>query len=379
MSNCRRLARVGISSLCLVLILTLVGHTLGVTSGQGTASGNGSPVVGTSLAEASTQNSLRAPVAAIRLQGESAPGEVVTLRGTDSTGASSYRWIQTHGDPVKIEDPAGSTLRVKIPEQGPPLGFSLVVANSRGMDVASIQFPDRAGNGSLAESRPPHADAGDDQIGIVGRQITLNGSRSEPRNEIGYRWIQIGGPRVRLEMSEGYTYSFVPQAPGIYEFALVVARGSEISPADLITVSIGNPASPFGIDPPRDTPEALQDVARSAIAQVPGGLESGTQLASAFEDVADRMDLYRCYAEVYGELSRRLDAILPSDAVRRGIWDERLFIPLTARIVDGVRRDGLDLRRAETHAEAMTTAQRARLAEMFRTISRGFRATRPGP
>jgi hypothetical protein len=318
-------------------------------------------------------------VASIRLEGESAPGEVVTLMGTESTGASSYRWIQTRGEPVKIEDPAGPTLRVKIPDQGPPLGFSLVVANSRGTDVASVSVPDRAPSGTLAESRPPRADAGDDQIGIVGRQITLNGSRSEPRNEIGYRWIQIGGPRVRLEMSEGYTYSFVPQAPGIYEFALVVARGSEISPADPITVSIGNPASPFGIDPPRDTPEALQDVARSALSQVPGGLESGGSLAAAFEDVADRMDLYRCYAEVYGELSRRLDAILPGDAARRGIWDERLFIPLTARIIDGVRRDGLDLRRAETHAEALTTAQRARLAELFRIISRGFRATRPGP
>lgn len=334
---------------------------------------------GASLAEGTARNASRAPVAVIRLQGVSAPGEVVTLRGTDSTGANSYRWVQTQGKPVKIDDPAGPTLRLKIPEQGPALGFSLAVANSHGIDVASVSVPDRAPNGSLAESHPPHADAGDDQIGIVGRQITLNGSRSEPRNEIGYRWIQIGGPRVRLEMAEGYTYSFVPQAPGIYEFALVVAKGSEISPADPITVSIGNPASPFGIDPPRDTPEALQDVARSAISQVPGGLESGASLAAAFEDVADRMDLYRCYAEVYGELSRRLDAILPGDAVRRGIWDERLFIPLTARIIDGVRRDGLDLRRAETHAEALTTAQRARLAELFRTISRGFRATRPSP
>ncbi len=79
-----------------------------------------------------------------------------------------------------------------------------------------------------AEAAVLRADAGDDQVGFVGRQMTLNGSRSEPRGKIGYRWLQLGGPDVKLKIEDGYIFTFVPSEPGIYRFALVVGEGGRI-------------------------------------------------------------------------------------------------------------------------------------------------------
>ena len=318
------------------------------------------------------------PTAMASFEGRPTPGALVTLRSDGSAGAEHFRWIQTQGPPVALGDATSPCPRFEVPDGGGPLGFALVAANAYGTDVASVDVRDARGANRSAECSV-RADAGDDQVGIVGRQITLNGIRSEPKGQVAYRWIQVAGPRVRLEIIEGYTYSFVPQAPGIYEFALVVARGGEISVPDRVTVSVGSPSSPYGIEPTPEAPEALHDVARAALGVVPGGLDIGPALGDAFDGIADRMDLYRSYAEAYTELSRRLEPVLPADAVRRSVWNERLFAPLTARLIEGLRAEGLDLRSAEGQNAALTSAQRARSAELFRAMARGFRATRPGP
>jgi hypothetical protein len=278
---------------------------------------------------------------------------------------------------VVLSDRSGPSLRLKLPEGGRTLGFALVAADAPGTAVASVELTTDGGPARPAGG-PIRADAGDDQVGIVGRQITLNGNRSEPKGQLSYRWIQVAGPRIRLELTDDYIYSFVPQAPGIYEFALLVARGGEISDPDRVTVSVGSPSSPFGIETTPEAPEALHDVARSDLALVPGGLDVGPPLAEAFDGVADRMDLYRSYAEAFSELSRRLEPLLPPDAVRRSVWNERLFAPLSARLIEGLRAEGLDLRGTEGQNAALTSAQRARCAELFRAMARGFRATRPG-
>ena len=100
-------------------------------------------------------------------------------------------------------------------------------------------------------------------------------------------------------------------------------------------------------------------------------------LGEAFDGVADRMDLYRSYAEAFHELGRRLEPLVPPDAPRRSVWDERLFVPLTARMVDAMKAEGLDLRVAEARGAALTAGQRATLAEVFRSMARGFRSARP--
>ena len=70
---------------------------------------------------------------------------------------------------------------------------------------------------------------------------------------------------------------------------------------------------------------------------------------------------------------------MPTDAPRRAVWDERLFVPLTARLIEGMKLEGLDLRQAESRNIALTASQRAKLAEMFRAMARGFRSARPAP
>jgi hypothetical protein len=317
------------------------------------------------------------PKAVAHWEGIPAPGRRILLQGEGSVAAQWVRWVQTQGPAVAIESPTSRSTGVTVPQGASLLGFTFFVANSLGTDATSLVVRVTRPDGVPVEPSL-RADAGDDQVGIVGRQITLNGSRSEPRGQVGYRWFQVAGPRVRLDLDDGYIYSFVPQAPGVYQFALVVALGSEMSRPHLVTVSIGNPASPFGLEPARDAPEALHDVARAALATVPGGIDVAQSLAEAFDGIADRMDLYHSYAEAYSELCRRLELVLPPDPVRRAVWDERLFAPLTARLVDGMRAEGLDFRRPDAQSMPLTSGQRAKLAELFRSMSRGFRATQPG-
>jgi hypothetical protein len=317
------------------------------------------------------------PKALARLEGIPSPGRRILLHGEGSIAARWVRWVQTQGPPLEIESPTSLSTGVMVPKGASLLGFTLFVANPLGTDASSLVIRVTRPDGVPAEPSL-RADAGDDQVGIVGRQITLNGARSEPRGQVGYRWIQVAGPPVRLDLEEGYIYSFVPQAPGVYQFALVVGSGSELSRPDLVTVSVGNPASPYGLEPARDAPEALHDVARAALATVPGGIDVAQPLAEAFDGIADRMDLYHSYAEAYSELCRRLELLLPPDPARRGVWDERLFAPLTARLVDGMRAEGLDFRRPDAQSTPLTSAQRAKLAELFRSMSQGFRATQPG-
>src|SRR4051812_27750205 len=84
-------------------------------------------------------------------------------------------------------------------------------------DAADSVPPATTGGGQVSSLR---ADAGDDQIGLVGRQITLNASRSEPRGEVGFRWVQVGGPTVPTPTEDGYILAFTPRVAGVYRFAV---------------------------------------------------------------------------------------------------------------------------------------------------------------
>ena len=239
-----------------------------------------------------------------------------------------------------------------------------------------------------AGGSPPalQADAGDDVIALAGRQVTLNGIRSQPRGRIGYRWVQCGGPTVRLKIEDGYIYTFVPAEPGVYRFLLLVAAGGAISEPDAVTVTVGNPSAPTpgaagegpAAPPPPEATLPLEEAARAALARVPGGLDAGGALAEAFEGVAQRLDLYRSYAELYQELSRRIARTLPAGEAPRLAWEERLFAPLTARLIGAMAVEGLDLRTVAGQQAPMTPAQRARLAEQFRAMAAGFRSNSPG-
>src|SRR5262249_7350226 len=154
-------------------------------------------------------------------------------------------------------------------------------------DVASVTVPVE-GRGTSARAVELRADAGDDQIGQVGRQVTLNGIRSIPRGRLGYRWIQVAGPKVSLKIEDGYIFTFAPPANGLYHFALVVASGSEVSEPDYVNVAVGVPLPPPAEEPVAaraPAPVSLKDLARSALSEVEGGPSAGEDLGEAFRDI----------------------------------------------------------------------------------------------
>lgn len=222
----------------------------------------------------------------------------------------------------------------------------------------------------------PRADAGDDNVGLVGRQITLNGVKSEPRGQVGYRWLQVGGPEVRLKVEDGYILTFVPETVGTYRFALVVAIDRVISEPDYVDVTIGTTPAPAAapVAPPAPPTISPEDQASAALRSVRGGSGSSTALADAFDGVADRIDLYDNAGEAFAELAKRLESILPAEPRRRSTWDERVFKPLTGRVIAELRAAGVDLGRPEGQSAPLADAQRERLEGVLRAIAEGFRA-----
>ncbi|WP_165252174.1 PKD domain-containing protein [Paludisphaera soli] len=321
------------------------------------------------------------PRAEAHVEGGGQVGSTVLLRGERSDGENlRFRWVQTQGKRVRLMNPEGATASFVMPDEPGGLGFLLVVSGPGGSDSVEV----RAGGSAPNAPRNSRlgADAGDDQIALVGRQVTLNGSRSEPAGEVGYRWVQTGGPPARLKVEDGEIFAFTPTAPGVYRFALIVAAGSELSTPDEVVVTVGagtRIGGPAGLVTAGDRsipePAPTQEVAGAALASIRGGAEAAESLATMFETAADRMDLYPTYADAFSEMSRRLEDVLPADPTHRSVWIEKLFGPLSAQTVEAMRVEGLDLRLSEARDASLTTSQKAALAEHFRLIAEGFRST----
>ncbi len=273
---------------------------------------------------------LGAPSRVAGRDGGNAPGDR-SLRGDAGAGPEGHpacmgaraeqarvRWHQIRGAAVRLDHPTEVNASFTVPETDDPLGFLLVVANDRGIDSAEISVPCSRADGPAAPGGS-RADAGDDRLGLVGREITLNGMRSEPRGHLAYRWVQTGGPIVRLKIEEGYVYSFVPTVPGSYRFALVVAASGEISEPDEVSVTVGTGARGGAVrgDAAAADPLPTQELARAGLKGLKLGADVAEPLARVFEDTADRMDLYENYADAFAEMSRRLEPILPEDPSQR--------------------------------------------------------------
>lgn len=344
-----------------------------------------SPGAGLSKSPSSSPQRERdgSPQAIARTDGRGVPGQEVRLLGGESRGVQlQYRWIQVRGPVVKLEGADRSEASFKVPRGSNPLGFVLVVTGSAGSDTAEVNLPiEVAPTGAVHASLS--ADAGDDQIGLVGQQVTLNGSRSEPRGQLGFRWIQTGGPVVRFKLEEGYIHSFVPPAPGVYRFSLVVALDSTISSPDEVVVRVGSGlrgGGPVGdeseVSKAPKGPQVVptQELARAGLAGIRGGVDAAEPLAKVFEDTAHRMSVYETYAEAFSEMSRRFEEILPSESARRQRWMDRIFQPLTTRTLEVLRAEGLDLLKGDAPDATLDDAQKAALAEQFQLIAEGFRS-----
>lgn len=322
------------------------------------------------------------PKANPRIEGIASPGLKVTLDGRKSTGDKlRYRWLQTLGPKAEIDDPTAPIVTFTVPESTGPLGFLLMVGNASGLDLAPVMIPVEGRAKGTVAAPELTADAGDDQVGyFLGRQLTLNGIRSEPRGTLGYRWLQVGGPPVMLKLQDGYTFSFVPQEPGLYRFALVVASGGIISEPDTVEITVLSQLPPAALAGIR-IPERLstEDLARSLLASLPDGAALSQKLCEAFEAVHERTDLYGSYADLFNELSRRIEKLLPQDPAQRSLWLQRLCFPLTQRLVEQLRLEGLDVTQARAQTEPLTEAQKKRLAGELGAMAAGLKKVRRTP
>jgi hypothetical protein len=219
-----------------------------------------------------------------------------------------------------------------------------------------------------------HADAGDDAIGIVGRRITLSGRSSTPAERVGYRWIQIEGPPIQPPLGTDDVLTFVPRSPGVYRFALVVAQDGRISEPAFARIIVADAReaahAPAGIASPVTT----EEIARRALGALEIGHASAEALASAFESIAGRIELYETYADILQGSTSRLQPLLPSDLGTRAAWNDRLFAPLTRRLIDEMKSLGLDLSGPDGLNVPLSVAQRSRLAVEFQAMARGFRS-----
>ena len=220
------------------------------------------------------------------------------------------------------------------------------------------------------------ADAGDDQIGLVGRKITLNASGSMPQGGIAYRWIALGGPKVNLPGRDGPYLAFTPTSPGIYRFGLVVAavKGDEalISDVDEVVVTVGELPSAVGLGT-----AAIPSAAIEQMLQGPGGPAGrGTleQAAGVFDAISSRASLYTNFGELSAEMSRRLDGVVPADPGWRNYWAQSVFAPLTQGVTQEMLTTGLDLRTPYGQGQPLAPAQQEKLQKLFASYAREFRS-----
>ena len=314
--------------------------------------------------------------ASARAIGTPSPGLRMTLDGSASSGARNWvRWIQTQGPKATIDDPTRAEAHFIVPADSKVLAFVLVVGDRTGVDAqgVTIEVEDPA---SDSDERDLKADAGDDQPGKVGRRVILNGTRSEPKGRIKFRWLQAGGPKVVLNANDGATCSFVPTTPGTYQFALLVAsEGGLLSEPSVVTIDVaGSGRASAGSTEARTM--ALDELARVSLSSIDGGPRYADELSRAFDAVADRMDGFKTYSDAIDETTKRLDAVVPRDKDRRAIWVEQLFSPLMLKVATGMRVEGLDLSQRENQGKPMTRPQKARLAEQFRYTAAGLRSAR---
>jgi hypothetical protein len=283
-----------------------------------------------------------------------------------------------------------------VPLGAQALGFLVVIGDDRGLKVARVSVPVGMNPSPGAEGSKraegggtePKADAGDDLIGLVGRRVTLNGSGSTPRGGLSYRWIQVDGPEVEAPVEAGRFFSFVPKTAGRYRFGLVVAYENQISAADFVTVSVGMmPAPAFspgfgapGVAPPLFSPlpppTDLESIVGTALASLDDVPALAGPLADSFTAAALRIDLYKTYAELYGELSRRLDLVVPQDPLRRGRWNAAFFEPLTRHVIDVMLPLGLDLRTNAGQVAPLSDLQKQELRSDFERLSKRLNTAR---
>jgi hypothetical protein len=335
----------------------------------------------------------------LRTSTPAVPGAILVLEADARLHEGThFQWLQVEGPPVEIRDSARPAIHVKVPAGGDRLAFVLVAARPERTIVNRIVIPlqptaaGAIGTKPAPDEKKPRgagkiqADAGDDQVGLVGHRVTLNGSRSVPAHGNTARWLQISGPPAVQPQRHGPFFSFVPTAPGLYRFMLVVAGGDEVPDADDVTVLVGSPpvgaglAAPspaaMSVAPPASAPATTLDkqALSASVSRLANGRTVAGQVADALQAISERMDLYSSFAELQQELARRLEVVIPAEPAQRAAWNEGVFAPLTTYTSGQLSSAGLDVLQPRGLDQRLSAAQRERLHDHFQSLAQVFRA-----
>ncbi len=323
-----------------------------------------------------------------------------------------FQWFQVEGPKAIIDDPNKASVTLTVPPGAEQLTFVLIAARTDQVRVLKVVVPVRGGKLSMVtgevtgpkiypgapSAKTVKADAGDDQVGLVGHRVTLNGARSVPADGETARWMQVSGPGVIAPRQQGVYFSFIPSGSGVYRFALVVSGDREISEPDEVTVLVGTPpgnAAQGGVPVPI-TPSASniltlnpapanagvvipsapssESFVAASIHRIPGGTRVAAEVADVMESVAQRSSLYSSFASLQNEMSRRLDVVIPNDSFSREAWTQTVLIPLSAYTGTELASVGLDVRPSQGSVPPMTSVQQERVRDHFSKLARAFRA-----
>ena len=159
-------------------------------------------------AAAATAPEIEIDSAEVRTDGPAVAGATMRLSvGSGTEQETRYQWVQTGGPTVAIDDPTKASIQIVLPGGAAKLEFLVVMARPAVVHVLRVTVPLQSDAASHSWGARPSgkvkADAGDDQIGLIGRRVTLNGSRSSPADGKNGRWLQVEGPPIGARRAAG--------------------------------------------------------------------------------------------------------------------------------------------------------------------------------
>jgi len=182
------------------------------------------------------------PVANAGEDQEVAVGATVTLDGSGSTGAATYRWTLT-----TVPESSNATASLT----GADTAMASFVADLAGTYEAQLVVNDGTEDSApdsvsivatdVIENTPPVAAAGEDQDVATGDTVTLDGSGSADADgdSLTYAWSLITMPEgstASLTGAATASPSFVADLAGTYRARLVVNDGTEDSAPDPVSI-----------------------------------------------------------------------------------------------------------------------------------------------
>jgi hypothetical protein len=176
------------------------------------------------------------------------PGATINLNGAasfdDNTPSSQlgYAWSF-------VATPSGSAASLTGANTATPsfvadvpgnYAIELIVTDEGGLNSAADQV-------IVGTDLPPTANAGSDQLVVLGTTVTLNGSGSDPDGDsLTFSWTfasMPAGSGASLNGAQSQTPTFVPNVPGPYVVALTVSDALGAGSPDTVQITAVSPAS----------------------------------------------------------------------------------------------------------------------------------------